>query len=122
MGVLQNSKNAKKKCVNYPRYFTTENINFSLMGLIFCALFEARDRATKSFRFGSNSNINIQPRRFLSYKRDFNIIPLSTYLRELIATAIFSRFLNIYKILRISREQNFVAFEGLKSHPVHRFI
>ena len=35
MGVLKNSKNAKKKCVNYPRYSTTENINFSLMELIF---------------------------------------------------------------------------------------
>ena len=40
---------------------------------------------------------------------------------ELIATRIFYRFLNIYKISRISREQNVVEIRRLKSHPVSSF-
>ena len=39
---------------------------------------------------------------------------LSGYVLELIATAIFYEFLNIYKILRILREQNIVKFRRLK--------
>ena len=39
----------------------------------------------------------------------------------LIAIGIFYEFLNIYKILRILREQKLSNFKGLKSHPVHNF-
>ena len=39
---------------------------------------------------------------------------LSGYVLELIATAIFYEFLNIYKILRILREQNIVKFQRPK--------
>ena len=40
---------------------------------------------------------------------------------ELVATRIFYRFLNIYKISRISRRKMFSKFEGLKSPPVPGF-
>ena len=39
---------------------------------------------------------------------------LSGYVLELIATGIFNEFLNIYKILRILREQNIVKFQRPK--------
>ena len=39
---------------------------------------------------------------------------LSGYVLELIATGIFYEFLNIYKILRILREQNIVKFQRSK--------
>ena len=39
---------------------------------------------------------------------------LSGYVLELILTEIFYGFLNIYKILRILREQNILKFQGPK--------
>ena len=46
---------------------------------------------------------------------------LSGHVLELILTEIFYGFLNIYKILRLLREQNIVRFQRPKSHPVHDF-
>ena len=46
-------------------------------------------------------------------KRDLIHI-LSGYVLELITTGIFNEFLNIYKILRILREQNIVKFQRPK--------
>ena len=47
---------------------------------------------------------------------------LSGYVLELIATGIFYEFLNIYKILKILREQSIVKFQRpKKSHPIHDF-
>ena len=39
---------------------------------------------------------------------------LTGYVLDLIATGIFNEFLNIYKILRILREQNIVKFQRPK--------
>ena len=46
---------------------------------------------------------------------------LSGYVLELIATAIFYEFLNIYKIFWILREQNIVKFRRLKITSDTRF-
>ena len=72
------------------------------------------DRATKRPRFESNSNIT-QPKKLLTIiiKRVLIHI-LSGNVLELIATRIFYEFLNIYKILKILREQNIVKFQRPK--------
>ena len=46
---------------------------------------------------------------------------LRGHVLELITNGIFSGCLNIYKILRLSPEQNIIKFQSLKSHLIHNF-
>ena len=56
------------------------------------------------FKYHSTQKVSYHIKRVL-------IHILSGYVLELIATGIFYEFLNIYKILRILREQNIVKFQ-----------
>ena len=59
------------------------------------------------FKYHSTQKVSYHIKRVL-------IHILSGYVLELIATGIFYEFLNIYKILRILREQNIVKFQRPK--------
>ena len=72
------------------------------------------DRATKRPRFESNSNITHSTQKASYHIKRVLIHIFSGYVLELIATGIFYEFLNIYKILKILREQNIVKFQRPK--------
>ena len=124
MGKIKFLKNSPPNSVDYPRYSSYENINVSFIGLIFWRysgrltasarpLFLASRPGYETttilikFYYHSTQKASCRIKRVL-------IHILSGYVLELIATGIFYEFLNIYKILKILREQNIVKFQRPK--------
>ena len=110
-----------KILVSLGKYFgDTANANFGRLTASSIPLFWASRRGYKK------TTISIEFRYHATQKASYRIKRglihiLSGHVLELIATGIFYGFLNIYKILRLLREQNIVRFQRPKSHPVHDF-
>ena len=102
------------------KYFgDTTNVNFGRLTASARPLFRAPrpgyEKTTISTEF------KYHPTQKASYRIKRVLIHiLSGHVLELIATGIFYGFLNIYKILRLLREQNIIRFQK-KSHPIHDF-
>ena len=78
--------------------------------------FRARDRTTERARF--ETNLKHHSTQKASYRIKGNLTHiLSGHVFQLIATRIFYRILNIYKISRISRQQNVVEIRRPKITP-----
>ena len=96
------------------KYFgDTANANFGRLTASSIALFKASRPGYKKttisigFKYHATQKASYRIKRVL-------IHILSGHVLELIATGIFYEFLNIYKILKILREQNIVKFQRPK--------
>ena len=103
-----------KILVSLGKYFgDTVNVEFGRLTASARPLFRAPrpgyEKTTISIEFKYHSTLKASYR----IERGF-IHVLSGHVLELIATGIFYGFLNIYKILRLLREQNIVKFQRPK--------
>ena len=120
-------KNPKKPYVDYTRYSSNENINFHWRNILAIQrmtssgdlwpppdhFFGPLDRATK--RPPISIEFKYHPTQKVSYRIKRVLIQiLSGHVLKLILTEIFYGFLNIYKMLRILREQSIVKFQRPK--------
>ena len=107
--------------VSLDKYFAdTANANFGRLKATARPLFRACRPGYEKTTIGIEFNYHSIQKASYRIKRVLMHI-LSGYVLELITTGIFYEFLNIYKILRILREQVLSNFKGLKSHPIHDF-
>ena len=100
--------------ISLDKYFgDTANVKFGRLTASARPLFRAprpgNEKTLLSIEF------NYHPTQKASYRIKRVLIHiLSSHVLELIATGIFYGFLNIYKILRLLREQNIVKFQRPK--------
>ena len=94
--------------VSLNKYFgDTANANFGRLTASARPLFLRTDHDFNRIQLSFNPKASFRIKRVL-------IHILSGYVLKLIATGIFHEFLNIFKILRIVREQNIVKFQRPK--------
>ena len=131
MGNIKFFKKSQKNSVDYSRYSSNENITFSSIGQIFWRYGDvkfARFTASTRLLFRASrpgyekTTISIEFKYHSTQKASYRIKWILIHIfrghvLELIATGIFYWFLNIYKILRILREQKIVKFQKPKITP-----